>query len=278
MSDTGEATAGVARLFDALAEVYDGVGVDFFQPIAGQLLSALPPEQGEKWLDVGCGRGAVLLPAAGRVGPDGRATGVDVSAGMVAACRAEAQRQGLHNVDVDVADARDLPFTRGQFDVIASCLVLFFVPDPGVAVRSWLPLLTPGGRLGITTFGEMDPRWSAVDDVFTPYLPAHMRDARTSGKSGPFASDASMEQLVSEAGFAEVHTVSGSVPVRFANAEQWHDFTWSTGQRVMWLSVPEAERSGVRAEAERRLMLHAKDDGSIVFEQRVRHTLARRAE
>lgn len=278
MSDAGDATAGVARLFDALAEVYDGVGVDFFQPIAGQLLSALPPEPGEQWLDIGCGRGAVLLPAARGVGPAGRATGVDVSAAMVAACREQARDQGLDNVEVSVADARDLPFSHGEFDVIASCLVLFFVPDPGDAVRSWLPLLASGGRLGITTFGEMDPRWSDVDDVFTPYLPAHLRDARTSGKSGPFASDASMEELVLKAGFDEVHTVSGSVPVRFANAEQWHDFTWSTGQRVMWLSVPEAERAAVRAEAERRLMRHAQDDGSIVFEQRVRHTLARKVD
>lgn len=278
MGQSGSASQGVARLFDALSGVYDAVGVDFFQPIAVQLLSTMQPESGERWLDVGCGRGAVLLRAAQSVGPDGQATGVDISPGMVAACEQEARRLGLGNVDVAVADAGDLPFFESQFDAIASCLVLFFVPDPGAVVRSWLPLLTPGGRLGITTFAEMDPRWSTVDDVFTPYLPAHLQDARTSGKSGPFGSDAGMEQLVSDAGFVDVRTVTGSIPVRFANAEQWHDFTWSTGQRVMWLSVPEEERAVVRAEAERRLASCAQADGSVVFEQPLRHTLARRAD
>ena len=124
----------------------------------------------------------------------------------------------------------------------------------------------------------MDARWSTVDDVFTPYLPPHLRDARTSGKSGPFGSHAGVEQLVSDAGFVDVRTVTGSISVRFASAEQWHDFTWSTGQRAMWLSVPEEERAAVRAEAERRLSSHGQADGSIVFDQPIRHTLARRAD
>ena len=37
------------------------------------------------------------------------------------------------------------------------------------------------------------PAWTQIDDVFTPYLPPQMRDARTSGRRGPFASDEAME-------------------------------------------------------------------------------------
>jgi ubiquinone/menaquinone biosynthesis C-methylase UbiE len=265
--------ARIARLFDALADSYDQVGVDFFQPIADGLVAAAAPARGERWLDVGCGRGAVLVPAARAVEPGGAVTGIDVSQAMVEQCRAVAAEAGLANVDVHVGDA-SAPQVEGPFDGITSSLVLFFLPDPLAALRTWVPLLRPGGRVGVTTFGRPDPRWDAVDDVFSPYLSPAMRDARTTGERGPFASDAGMEQLLSDAGLVDVTTTTAAIPVRFADADAWHRFSWSTGQRAMWLSVPEAERPAARATAEARLLEHAAPDGSVTFQQNVRHTLA----
>ena len=265
-------TARVAGLFDALAADYDGSGVDFFQPIAAGLLDALPPVPGERWLDQGCGRGAVALPAAaaGAV-----VTARDIAPRMVAIVRDAAAAQGLV-IDVDVDDAQSPDLPAASFDVVASSAVLFFLPDPAAALRAWLPLLVPGGRLGVTTFGAVDDRWAHVDAVFTPYLPPGMSDARTTGKWGPFASDEGMERLVEEAGFTDVRTVAWTLPVRFADADQWLAFSWSTGQRRMWLSVPEEDRDAVRAEAVARLRSYADPDGSVTFTQGVRHTLARR--
>lgn len=274
MTDAGDHTARIASLFDALSSAYDASGVDFFQPIAASLVEAMPPENGERWLDVGCGRGAVLLRAATGVGPQGRAVGIDISPEMVEQTRAAASAEGLANLTVGVDDAQAPRLSAVSFDSISSCLVLFFLADPEAALRAWLPLLAPGGRLGVTTFGPMDERWEHVDDVFTPYLPPAMRDARTTGTTGPFASDAAMEALVESAGYVDAHTVTTTIPVRFANSEYWHAFTWSTGQRMMWLAVPEEERAAVRAEAERRIAPHRGSDGSFTFTQQVRHTLA----
>ena len=83
---------------------------------------------------------------------------------------------------------------------MSSCLVLFFLPDPGAAVRAWTDLLVAGGRLGVTTFGPQDPRWRQVDELFTPWLPPQMLDARASGRRGPFTSDDGVEQLLRYAG------------------------------------------------------------------------------
>ncbi|MGB7981462.1 MAG: hypothetical protein WCF36_11800, partial [Candidatus Nanopelagicales bacterium] len=66
-----------ARLFDDLAESYDAVGVEFFAPIALGLVDALAPAPGERVADLGCGKGAFLLPAARAVGRRGRVVGVD---------------------------------------------------------------------------------------------------------------------------------------------------------------------------------------------------------
>ena len=265
-----------AALFDSLAATYDDVGVPFFQPIAEGLVAELEPRVGERWLDIGCGRGAVLVPAATAVGPTGRVVGIDISAAMVEQAQRVIADAGLVNATAEVGDASAPSLAGELFDVVSSSLVLFFLPDPAAALRAWLPVLRPGGRVGITTFGGIDPRWASIDEVFEPYLPPAMKDARTSGAQGPFSSDAGMEGLVSGAGFADVRTVATSVAVHFTDAEQWHAFTWSVGQRAMWLAVPEDERPAVRAEAERRLAEHADADGSITFVQPVRHTLARR--
>ena len=251
--------------------------MEFFGPIAASLLRAMSPVPGERWLDVGCGRGAVLLRAAGAVGPTGRVLGIDISPAMVGLAREEAGLAGLTNVQIKVGDAQSPELDETGFDAIASCLVLFFLPDPSQALQAWLQLLEPGGRIGVTTFGRQDDRWRQVDEVFQPYLPADMRDARTSGATGPFGSDEGMERLLAAAGFADVHTEVATVPVRFADLAQWHAFSWSIGQRAMWLAVPEEERPAVRAEAERRLAQHAAADGSVTLEQTIRHTLGRRA-
>jgi ubiquinone/menaquinone biosynthesis C-methylase UbiE len=273
MSDHHEAERRTAGLFDSLARDYDASGVDFFQPIARRLVGALQPGRGENWLDMGCGRGAVLLPLAQAVSP-GRVVGVDVSPAMVALAAEAASGLGLANVEVMAGSAQAPDPALGPFDGIASSLVLFFLPEPLEALRAWLPLLRPGGQVGVTTFGKMDGRWEHVDAVLAPYMP--QRDARTSGGEGPFGTDAGMEQLLLSAGFVKPRTVSEPLEVTFKDADQWHGFSMSVGQRAAWMAIPEPDRDSVREEAGRRLRSYARPDGSISFTQVVRHTLARR--
>src|SRR6476646_6666658 len=102
-----------ARLFDALADTYDAVGGDFFGPIASGLLEALDPRPGESFADLGCGKGALLLPAAQAVGPTGRAVGVDISPGMLSAAREAAEGLGLEDVDLVVGDVQSPELPAG---------------------------------------------------------------------------------------------------------------------------------------------------------------------
>ena len=160
------------------------------------------------------------------------------------------------------------------FDGIASSLVLFFLPDPSRPCARGCPWCVQEERVGVTTFGETDPRWRDVDAVLQPYLPK--RDARTSGSQGPFGSDAGMEQLLLDGGFISARTVSQRIDVVFSGFDQWLAFSMSTGQRAAWLAVPEADLATAREEVATRLLSHARPDGSISFEQVVRHTLAER--
>lgn len=226
-------------------------------PIAATLLASLPPAEG--------------------IGQHSLAVGIDISSRMIEHARRLALHAGLRNVECEVDDAQSPATVKGPFDTISSSLVLFFLAEPLTALRNWRPLLKPGGRVGVTTFDPLDPRWIEVDEVFEPHLPPEMKDARITGKAGTFASDEGVEGLLREAGFTNVTTQSTSIDVRFADPQHWYDFTWSVGQRMMWLAIPEHLRADVRKDAKARLSQYSQPDGSITFTQEVRNTLGTRA-
>lgn len=271
----------VVRLWDGLAGSYDQVGVDFITPIASGLVDELDPQAGERAVDLGCGRGAALLPIARRVGPSGAVLGGDISPGMLQGCRALAESEGLDRVSLVVLDAQApdrgaVDGWVGHADLVASSLVLFFLTDPTTALRRWVELLRPGGRLGVATFGGRDPSWVKLDEVFAPYLPPDLLDARTSGAAGPFGSDAGVESLLRSVDLVDVRTASRRVTVRFADPEHWYRFSMSLGQRAFWSVIPEDLRPDVKAQAFERLRAVAAPDGSITLWQDARYTLGRR--
>jgi len=192
----------------------------------------------------------------------------------VESARAMAKRKNLASVEFVVDDAQSPQKVSGGFDVISSCLVHFFLPNPLSALKAWRTHLKSNGRIGVTTFGQNDPRWRDIDELFEEFLPPKLLDARSSGTQGPFETNQGMEDLLTSAGYQDVRTITNMLPVKFDSIEKWYEFSWSTGQRAMWLKVPELQRPILRAKAEAKLKTHMDQDGSILFNQEIRHTLA----
>ena len=138
--------SGPAGVFDRAAATYDAVGVPYFAPIAAGLVAALAPQPGERALDVGCGRGAVLTPVARLVGPSGSAVGIDLAPEMVR--RTAADLADLGQVEVLLGDAAAPAFAARSFDLVASSLVLFFLDEPAAALRRWRGAAGPGRQAG----------------------------------------------------------------------------------------------------------------------------------
>jgi ubiquinone/menaquinone biosynthesis C-methylase UbiE len=277
-----------AALFDALAPAYDQSGVAFFQPVGARLVELLGPRAGERALDIGCGRGAVTMPLAERVGAGGEVVAVDVAPAMVEATRRLAEERGLSQVRTSVADASDLAgsdlagsdlagsdLVGAGFDLVASSLVLFFLPEPQAALTGWLGLARPGGRVGISTFGPLDDTSRALDSLFDPWLPQGLLDARTSGASGPFATDDGVVGLMEAAGASQVDNRLEPVAVRFDDVDAWRRFSMSTGQRAMWAQVPPAEVEGVLERA-RQLLAATGPGAGATLTWHLRYTLGRR--
>jgi len=108
-----------------------------------------PLRPGAYVLDVGCGAGTDLLLAALRVGPKGKAIGVDMTDAMCAHASDGAAASGLTNVDVLEGDATALPVDDHSVDVVISNGVLNLVPEKERAIAEIVRVLKPGGRLQI---------------------------------------------------------------------------------------------------------------------------------
>jgi ubiquinone/menaquinone biosynthesis C-methylase UbiE len=267
-------TTGIAALFDRVADSYDGAGVPWFQPIARRLVHEVGPRPGQRALDLGCGRGAALFALAEAVGPDGRVTGIDVSRAMVDAARADAVARGLTNVDIRVLDAGRPDLPGGAFDVATASMMLFFLPDPVAALRSWRELFAPGGRLGISTQGARDPGWRLLDEVFLPFLPPAMLQARTGSIARRLATAEGMRDLLTEAGYGAIRTSTVDMELVLDGVDQWRAWTRSHAARLMWDSVPEVEVPGVLATVHEHLEGLRGADGKIRLGERILLTVA----
>jgi ubiquinone/menaquinone biosynthesis C-methylase UbiE len=118
-----------ARLFDRAADTYDRTPFPFFTRFGEALVEFAGIGADERVLDVGCGAGAALGPAARRAAS---AVGIELSPGM-----AERARQAVPTAEVVVGDAGALPFADGSFDVVLSAFTVFFMSDPTAALVEW---------------------------------------------------------------------------------------------------------------------------------------------
>lgn len=127
-----------------------------------EVVSEMSGEEQKRVLDVGTGAGmlALLYAEAGH-----RVTGLDLSEAMLREARRRCQRSGL-SCEFVRGNAEALPFEDRTFDLVTNRIMLWTLPNPGIAVREWVRVLRPGGRVVI--FGnhpDLAPRQSSLLEV-----------------------------------------------------------------------------------------------------------------
>jgi arsenite methyltransferase len=106
--------------------------------------------EGETVLDLGSGAGADVLISARRVGPGGRAIGLDMTDEMLALARRNAAEAGVGNVDFVKGYIEDIPLPDGSVDVVISNCVINLSADKRAVLAEVARVLRPGGRFAVS--------------------------------------------------------------------------------------------------------------------------------
>jgi SAM-dependent methyltransferase len=179
-------------------------------------LRLVPPQPGQRVLDIGCGFGDTTQRIAGLVGPDGEAVGVDAAAHFIEAAVQEAEQAGVPNARFTVADVQSAAL-GGPFDLAFSRMGTMFFISPVAALRNVREALRPGGRLAMVVWRRReDNDWlyraqTIVERIVTR---PDEYDEPTCGP-GPFSmanADTTSEILV-RAGYTDVSLHRCDIPI-----------------------------------------------------------------
>jgi len=264
---------GIAGIFDRSADSYDQVGVDFFSAFGRDLVSRAQLREGERVLDVGTGRGAVLFAASEAVGPSGRAVGIDLSSRMAELTQADAKARGLENVTALQGDAEQPDFADASFDAVLAGLVIFFLPDARAAVNRYRALLTPHGRLGFTTFGAQDPHFDAAMEAMGQFLPGAAHERRD--REGPFGSREGITRFLTDNGYAHPQIDEMTYESRFTDKDHWLTWLWSHGSRYALERLPADRADDAFAAAKDAFEGARTPAGDYAIHTQIRFTIAR---
>ncbi|MFC4910157.1 class I SAM-dependent methyltransferase [Actinomadura gamaensis] len=282
--DASDYKGRVAEAFHSAAPTYDRAGVEFFTPMGRRLAALAAPREGERVLDVGCGRGACLFPAAEAVGGSGRAVGIDIAPAMVDAVRREAAERGLAQVEAALMDAEHPEFDERAFDLVVGSFSIIFLAAAEVLPR-YARLLVPGGRLAFSSplFTEdvvpfMPP---ALEDVLTDDIvaavPEEWRPRQAARRMcGWLYEEADIARTLRAAGFGRVRVVDEAAPMEIASGRDYVAWSHTQGMRLFWQWLPPGRARELTGRMVAAVEAARDADGRIRVDMPVRYVLAER--
>lgn len=236
-----------ASQFHASGEAYDRFMGRYARELAPRFANFAGICLGKRFLDVGCGPGALTGEAVSRVGV-AAVVAVDPSPPFVDACR-----ERYPGVDVRVGRAEELPVPDDEFDVAAAQLVWHFVSDPDAVAAEMSRAVRPGGTVTACVW-EFDQGmemlrafWDAALEV-DPDAPDEARTLRF-GRPGEIA------EVMSRAGLTRIEEDQLTVKTSYADFDElWDSLMLGIGPAGAHLvSQPAHHQRRLRTHLERRL-------------------------
>lgn len=210
------------RNFQISGAAYDAFMGRYSRALAPDFLDFCQLQPGSRFLDVGCGPGALTSAAVSALGAE-QVAAVDPAAGFVEDCRARHT-----GVDVRRAPAEQLPFGDAEFGGAAAQLVFHFVTDPARAAAEMSRVVAPGGVVAASVWDLVEGMamlrgfWDAAGSL-DPMAPDEARLRR-------FGGPGELAALFEAAGLTEIQETTLAVQSRYANFDElWAGFLHGVG-------------------------------------------------
>lgn len=249
-----------AGVFGRAAATYDRIGPRRFSHFGERLVERARLAPGANVLDVAVGRGAVMFPAARRVGPGGRVIGIDIAEDMLRETAAEMQGAEWQNVELRNMDAEQLEFPDASFDCVLCGFALWFFPHPYRALQEFFRVLRPGGFLGITTWANDSPMRDLLQRTLRPHLPSSS-SAVDSAEMQRFGTKEQLEAALRAAGFEAPEIVAEEHDFIYTAEEPLWQQLWSAGMRRYLEQMTASVLEQARADLYRKLQALTQPDG-----------------
>lgn len=230
--------------------------------VAAEFVPWLGVPAGRRWLDVGCGTGALTKTVLDLAAP-ASVVGVDPSEGFLSTARAE-----VPGATFSLGSAGSLPVGDGAADAVVSGLALNFVPDATAAAAEFARVAAPGAVVAayVWDYAEgmhmMRHFWAAAADVDP--AGADLDE----GTRFPLCRPDPLRRLWLAAGFADVDVRGIEIPTVFASFDDfWRPFLGGQGAAPGYLAaLPPSQQEAIRAALQARVPATA--DGSVALTAR----------
>jgi SAM-dependent methyltransferase len=151
LSTKNAGVKAVAEAFGYSAEELSSVPVESNMGLScGNPTATANIRSGEVVVDLGSGGGLDVFLAAKKVGPTGKAFGIDMTPEMVERARANATKQGLTNVEFHLSTIDKVPLPDASVDCVISNCVINLAPDKAAVLKEIYRVLKPGGRVAVS--------------------------------------------------------------------------------------------------------------------------------
>ncbi|MET3429708.1 SAM-dependent methyltransferase [Actinoplanes tereljensis] len=234
----------------AVGSVYEAYVGRWSRPVATEFVRWLAVPPATRWLDAGCGTGALTDAITANAAP-ALVVGADMSLGF------------LKGPTVVNADAAALPLATGEFGAVVSGLALNFVPRPGDAIAEFARVAKPGATVAAYVWDYTDGMqmmrwfWDAAREV-DPAAPDE-------GPRFPICHPPALEAAWTAAGLGEVSVRPIEIPTVFTDFDDyWQPFLGGQGAAPAYLARLDPDRQrAIRDRLENQLPRQA--DGTIAL-------------
>jgi ubiquinone/menaquinone biosynthesis C-methylase UbiE len=248
----------ITSVFDLVAKKYDNPSLRFFPACANKLvkLSEITPNQ--KVLDIATGTGMVAIAAAQCLDKSNRLQAIDLSKNMINQAKSNFKHAGLDNVDFHIMDAEELTFESNYFDVITCSYGLFFMPDMSAALKSWLRVLKPGGKLVFTSFAPS--AFKPLTEIFLKNL-AEFDITPPTPRWLQLAEKDLCKKILVDNGFEFQQITQTQLGYHLGDFSNWWETIQSAGYRGLYEQLPLEHRAEFEAKHRIDIEKIKSDDG-----------------